>query len=149
MRIGFTGTRNGMTETQKARVMELLARIEARAPGAPHEFHHGACVGADEEACGIALATLGNVTVIAHPSGLPGMCNPSAIVLSHKVLPVKPPLDRNRDISDASETVISTPGGSEEANPRSGTWSTIRYARRNGPVVYVVFPDGSVEDNEL
>lgn len=42
--IGFTGTREGMTQAQKDVFASLVARIE------PDEFHHGDCVGSDEAA---------------------------------------------------------------------------------------------------
>ena len=50
----------------------------------------------------------------------------------------KPYLDRNRDIVDACEVLLATPDGPERL--RSGTWSTVRYARKIGKPVEVRLP---------
>lgn len=47
MRIGFTGTREGMAPAQQGAVFAVLTRL--RAEGAEW-LHHGDCVGADTEA---------------------------------------------------------------------------------------------------
>lgn len=59
------------------------------------------------------------------------------------MLPVKKPLDRNRDIVEAAEVLIACPDGPERQ--RSGTWATIRHALRVGKPVVIVWPDGRVE----
>ena len=43
MKLGFTGTRRGMTSDQQIRVTLLVAEL------GPKEAHHGDCVGADAE----------------------------------------------------------------------------------------------------
>jgi hypothetical protein len=48
----------------------------------------------------------------------------------------------NRDIVDATTALISAPNGHDAR--RSGTWSTVRYARRLGRVVTVIMPNGGV-----
>lgn len=47
---------------------------------------------------------------------------------------------RNHAIVDSTEFMIATPGGPE--HQRSGTWSTIRYAKRVGKRVVIIMPDG-------
>jgi predicted Rossmann fold nucleotide-binding protein DprA/Smf involved in DNA uptake len=55
----------------------------------------------------------------------------------------RPYLVRNRDIVDVCNLLLATPGGTVE-QLRSGTWATIRYARRIGRPVWIVFPNGEV-----
>lgn len=50
MKIGFTGTRQGMTPAQRLKATHWLAKLSAT------EFHHGDCMGADAEAHAIALS---------------------------------------------------------------------------------------------
>lgn len=152
MRIGFTGTREGITAAQRA-IFEGCFR----ATGAT-EFHHGACVGADAEVA-VWVATVrmpqpaGAPTpqltpwcrIHARPSNLPGMTDPAALRMSDFRYPEKPPLDRNRDIVDACDKLIACPRGPEEE--RSGTWATVRYARRVGRPVVVIWADGSMWGN--
>lgn len=57
------------------------------------------------------------------------------------VLEPKPYLVRNKDIVNASEGMLAAPRGPEEL--RSGTWSTIRYARKCRKKVLIMWPDGS------
>lgn len=132
MNIGFTGTRKGMTPAQRRSVIEVMQRISP----APVEAHHGACVGADAEFHRICWKL--GVGVVLHPSDVVGW---SAIcegyVLRHEP---RPPLKRNRDIVDEVELLIAAPGGAEVR--RSGTWSTIRYAKSVGVRVILVLPDG-------
>ncbi len=56
----------------------------------------------------------------------------------------KPYLKRNHDIVDESDILIGFPS-SEEERLRSGTWATVRYARKTGKRIYIIFPDGKVK----
>jgi len=51
----------------------------------------------------------------------------------------KPYPVRNRDIVDESDMMVACPGGPEEL--RSGTWSTIRYAHKQGKEVLILMPE--------
>lgn len=57
--------------------------------------------------------------------------------------PEKDYLDRNRDIVNCTDILITCPSGYTE-KLRSGTWATIRYARKIGKTVVIIFPDGSI-----
>ncbi len=46
MKVGFTGTRKGMTEFQKTEVRRLLTEYMH---GRDMEAHHGDCIGADTD----------------------------------------------------------------------------------------------------
>lgn len=127
-RIGFTGTRTGMSDVQREALRRLLLDMQLA------EFHHGDCVGADAEAHAVALA-LGVPVVIHPPRGavLRAFCSGSAQVLR--------PLSyaqRNQAIVDAVDVLVVAPRGNVE-EIRSGTWATYRYARRQG-VKCVVLP---------
>jgi hypothetical protein len=117
VKIGFTGTRDGMTANQHWLVWWYLA-----AEFSPTEFHHGDCIGADAEADEIARSL--GITRVAHPSNLRGM---RAHCDAEIVLPVKPPLVRNRDIVAECDVILATPK-TAKVDYRSGTWTTIRYA---------------------
>ena len=99
----------------------------------PTEFHHGGCKGADTEASRIA-ATLG-IHVVCHPP-----IDKKAIgdYYADKVLPEKEYLDRNRDIVDCTDCLIATPKENFEV-VRSGSWYTVRYARKQNKNVHQIF----------
>lgn len=135
--IGFTGTREGMTDQQQDAVLRLLLRLGAR------DLHHGDCI-ADGQVDQIGREL--GLAVYLHPPTNPKLrswCNTRPQLESWIAEP-KPYLERNQEIVDATATMIATPKlMAEEA--RSGTWSTIRYAMRRSKPVYVVWPDGSIE----
>jgi hypothetical protein len=145
MRVGFTGTRDGMTDAQRGAFTERISCIPAFT-----EFHHGACVGADEEAAEMLWEMWHNTdmdartwVVVAHPANMRRCVSVAALRVSEKTLGEKPPLDRNRDIVDSTDVLFACPKGPEEL--RSGTWSTVRYARKQGRPVVIFWPDGTVE----
>lgn len=136
MKVGFTGTRQGMTALQKAVVTGLL--IEEKSEIA----HHGGCIGADIDFDNICWAFKPrSILTVVHPSDIKS--KQGKWHYSPWVLPEKPPLDRNRDIVDHSDFLIAAPKESKEI-VRSGTWATIRYARKVGKPVSIVYPDGSI-----
>ncbi len=135
MKIGFTGTSKGMTKEQKYAFRTLLDKLYS-----VKEFHHGDCIGADAEAHEIMVLRYGTTIIIhIHPpdySAKQAFCDaPSSFI--H---PSKPYLDRNKDIVNACDSLIATPEGPEIT--RSGTWSTIRYARKFYRPIYIIMPDG-------
>lgn len=129
MVIGFTGTSKGMNPYQKQKVLELLKELK------PHLVRHGDCVGADAEFHKIACSL--NIPTCIHP---PDNDSKRAFNQSDSILPVKPYLDRNKDIVDMSDKLIATPETSKE-KIRSGTWFTIRYAKRSCKEVILCNPD--------
>jgi len=137
MKIGFTGTQKGMTKAQKAMVTGLLYTEQIEIA------HHGGCIGADTEFDDICYRKLPRaVIIIIHPSNIKakqGRCH-MAMYLREE----KEPLVRNHDIVDGCDIVIACPHESFEII-RSGTWATIRYARKVGKKVIVVYPDGRIE----
>lgn len=131
--VGFTGTRRGMTQAQRATVEELLAVY------APDEVHHGDCVGGDAEFHEAAVFL--GIRVVVHP---PDDGRLRAFCVGASVPPLGY-LERNRAIVDASSFLIGCPKEEREPAPArgQGTWAAIRYARKSGVPTFVVWPDGS------
>lgn len=131
-RIGFTASRDGAADAQD----EAMCHWMANRPNA--ELHHGDCIGGDNSA--YLYARFLSWRTVAHPAKV----HPSlrAFTLSDEIRPVKPPLDRNRDIVDETTELVALPKGPEEQ--RSGTWATVRYARKCQRQITIIWPDGSV-----
>lgn len=129
---GFTGTSKGMTVSQKRSVRKLLEHVDV--------LHHGDCIGADSHCHKIAKEMI--ISIIIHPpedNKARAFCKGA-----HFTYPPKPYLKRNHDIVDNSEFMIATPKEFQEVL-RSGTWATIRYALKKNKRVYIVWPDGKVD----
>ncbi len=131
--LGFTGTQGGMTDEQKFAVEKLVKFIK------PAEVHHGDCIGADADFHDIATGL--GILVVIHPPEDP---KKRAFCQADEFVHPRPYLERNKDIVESSQIMIATPIGFLEEK-RSGTWSTIRYARKMKCPVFVVFPNGNVE----
>lgn len=125
VRVGFTGTRAGMTRAQQETVFLLLIGCEV--------LHHGDCIGADAEAHELVKGA----RIVIHPpedDRYRAFCAEAS-----RVLPTKPYLERNHDIVDACDILIAAPR-TEQEERRSGTWATIRYARTRGKPVIIANP---------
>lgn len=138
--VGFTGTRKGMARPQRHAFASWLAALP------PAVFHHGDCIGSDEEAHDIAQAE--GWTIEAHPgSGWASyrmVAHCGGVDVRH---PPKPYLERNIDIATVASVLAATPEGPEVA--RSGTWATVRVARRLGRPVVIFWPDGTVTTERM
>lgn len=137
MDIGFTGTQRGLTAEQKSSLWMVLRVItEIGIPVAP--FHHGDCIGADQEA--FELASMEGYVTHAHPCNIIGK---RAWTHSRYVEKELPPLERNQVIVDRSDILIACPSGKGEIL-RSGTWATVRRAQKKGIPIIFVYPDGLI-----
>ena len=143
VKIGFTGTREGMSGMQLEAVRQTLERIEAR-PFQRRliEFHHGDCIGADQEAARVAAAL--GMRIITHPPIEAGSRAFTQFSHACDVREAKPYLERNRAIVDECELLVAAPKGPEQR--RSGTWTTVRYARKRGKSVIVIDRFGEHEN---
>lgn len=135
---GFTGSRNDPTDAQ----LDWLWRQFDDCG----EWHHGACVGADEASHQAAIDNgLDGRRLVVHPP----TNSARRMHYDHRALwlPGKPYLDRNRDIVDATDELLAMPNAPEDdpRSQRSGTWMTIRYAVQVGRGVAICYPDGRVE----
>ena len=120
MDIGFTGTRKGMSEPQKIGLSRLLYALSADGEIDGLTFHHGGEPHADKEAANIARGRFW-----ATQNHRPAKKDAAHL------------LKRNRDIVEASEILIAAPDSLEERQ-RSGTWYTVRYARKQGVPVIIL-----------
>jgi len=123
--VGFTGTRSGMSIFQKTNVLLALNNLlqergEVRAI-------HGDCLGADEDfdqLCSelsiqreIYPCTIEHMRAHCETKGATCLREPIA------------PLKRNEQIVKAVDILFATPYTQQEER-RSGTWFTVRYARK-------------------
>lgn len=132
--VGFTGTQRGTTARQDETLCGLLLELE------PVRAHHGDCIGADAAFHRICLDQ--GILVYLHP---PTDAKKRAFCAGCQFVHApRPYLERNRDIVLATVRLIACPGEFEE-QLRSGTWSTVRFARKLRRPVCIIFPDGSVQ----
>ncbi len=140
MIVGFTGTQKGMTAAQLTQAYSILGIMDLT------HLHHGDCIGADNQAHSIALSRKCEITI--HPpvnNTKRAFCHNK--ITTDTILHVKRPLEyleRNHNIVDESEALVATPGENQE-QLRSGTWATIRYAKKRGKEIIIIFPDGNTE----
>lgn len=135
MKVGFTGTRNGMTRLQ----ITMFQLIVNKFPSVMlvTEFHHGDCVGADSEASKtVDTLAQGTCVIVGHPGNRDSL---RAFERCDIVRERKPFLERNHDIVDETDLLIATPATLYEMQ-RSGTWATIRYAQRKNKPVAILPP---------
>jgi len=135
-KIGFTGTQFGLTKKQH-QVLGGLLDVANRA--IQSVFHHGSCIGADTTAHKIAEKI--GLRIVVHPP-----LNESKMtkLAGDEVRPAKDYLDRNHDIVDETDWLIACPKTKAEEQ-RSGTWATVRYAKKKGKQIMIIYPDGGVE----
>lgn len=136
--IGFTGTRKGMTDSQRDAVKRLIQRFIERYVSHTCLGLHGDCIGADVDFHDICRGF--GLGVIKRPSTW------SATVAgtdAQQVDEPKRPFTRNRDIVHEATCLIGCPPNFEQFRG-SGTWYTIGYARQCDKPIFVVLPDGSI-----
>jgi predicted Rossmann fold nucleotide-binding protein DprA/Smf involved in DNA uptake len=144
--LGFTGTREGMTSRQRPAVALRIAGLR------PRVFLHGGAPGADTE---VHYDILEYVNLPAAAVIEIYLCNTKqrdywkdkyATFMSGRNLivhPIMKALARNKVIASRCDHLLATPATSEEQQ-RSGTWATIRYARKRRKPVTIIDPDGTV-----
>lgn len=132
LKVGFTGTQNGMTGRQKEQLKNYIKYLSQYHPAL--HAHHGDCIGADAEFHDI-MEKYADMIVIHPPDNLikrafkKGTANCVAL----------PYLKRNRQIVDMCDVLLAAPKGFTEV-VRSGTWATVRYARKKNKTVKIFYP---------
>lgn len=141
--VGFTGTQSGLTDRQR----HALAAWVRKHAGKFEAGRHGDCVGADE-AFDRLLEQVGKMTVI-HPPDIAAkraFCarREGRISAVHPVVELAPLpyLERNHAIVDACHRMLAAPNEMTE-QLRSGTWATVRYARKLRRTIRFFWPNGT------
>lgn len=129
MRIGFTGTRDGMSQSQKEQFVLLMQTLS------PTEFHHGDCAGADAEAHDIVREFFPQVKIHVYPPRLNYM---RAYKQGDILYDPDDYIPRDRRIVDSTEILIGAPKVTGDETTQSGSWYTIRYARKRQKPNYVL-----------
>jgi len=136
MKLGMSGSRNGITEAANEALTQFLNNHHIL------EAHHGDCVGAD--ASFHERVEEKNIKIVIHPPNVTTMrayCKPSTDGEIRKEIPY---LTRNKNIVDSTDMLIAFPETKEE-QWKSGTWSTIRYAKKTNKSIVIIYPDGITE----
>jgi len=136
---GFTGTRNGLNTKQKEEIKRILENDIKN--NLIIEVYHGDCVGADADFHDICRSVSANIKIYIIPgyhkdkneiNNLRAFCEGDVILES------KSYLDRNRDIVNNCNILIGCPKSNLE-EVRSGTWYTIKYARKNNKTNIIIY----------
>lgn len=135
--LAFTGARAGLSTVQQQHLWRLLRILYGRGF---RTLLQGCAVGADE-ACAL-LAEQTGYLVEGHPSNVRSQISVPALICCDRLHRPAPPLVRNRVMVEAAALLLACPAGPEVL--RSGTWSTIRHARRIRRQHWLLFPDGSL-----
>jgi len=135
--VGFTGSREGMAIKQK---LTLRAFLKKNAT----QFIHGDCEGSDEEAHYIAEEL--KLSILIYPpqdvkhQAFCAQKSAYKLIVSFKPQPY---LKRNKSIVSMCDVLCATPATMRE-QLRSGTWSTVREARRQSKQLMIILPDGTI-----
>lgn len=126
IKIGFTGNRYGLREDQKIQIIELLDKYN------DITVSHGDCIGSDTDFHKLCISYKythpeKTITVHIYPPDNPRL---RGFNKGDVVMPEKPYLHRNMDIIKNSDLLIACPVDKNKEEQRSGTWSTIRQARK-------------------
>jgi hypothetical protein len=133
--VGVSGTTGGGTPAQRAtlRVMLWKSRLT--------EVHHGEAIGVDEYAHRIVRESGSSALLIGHP---PDDDSKRAFLEGyHEERDPAPYLIRDRQMVSEVQTLWAAPATDFEVL-RSGTWATIRYARKARILVIRIALDGSL-----
>lgn len=104
------------------------------------ELHHGDCVGADANIHDLARELMPGAKLRIHP---PSNNQHRAYKAGDDCYPEKKYADRNLDIVRCSDIIVAFPP-CVEVQRGSGTWLTVRIARREKTPHIIVMPDGDV-----
>ena len=147
MHIGFTGTRKGMTVRQAHWFVRTLIKVTN---GEPFSFHHGDCIGADDEAHFLICSDIQfvniPVNIIIHPgysASRPDDVSMRANNMADEIREPKQHFARNRDIVNESELLIAVPI-CKPIPASGGTAYTIDYARKTKKEIVIIYPDGEL-----
>jgi len=140
-RLGFTGSRKGMTDDQESALRQELRDLLDEYGTEALEAHHGDAIGADSQFHTICQEL--NIPVVIHPSKDQkdrAFCEGARA----ERLPQKF-RQQSESIVNSSDVLIAAPDGFHERLRGSGTWMTVRIARTAEKTRVICFPDGKRE----
>lgn|SRR5678816_4348596 len=105
------------------------------------QFHHGDCVGADEQFHNLVREIFGGF-IVGH---IPDDPTNRAFCVVDAEMPPLPYMQRNRAIVDAAHIMLAAPYEMKQ-QPYGGTWRTIALARKASKPLTIVWPDGTVTE---
>ncbi len=148
MHLGFTGTRKGLQQPQfiaLGNALKTLVETFIEQDYKHISWHHGDCVGADKMFHDLInyYKFFKNTTDLIHIHP-PQEDRYRAYCKGNVMHEEKPYLARNRDIVDLSDGLVACPDSKIELL-RSGTWSTVRYARKQHGNIVIIYPDGTID----
>lgn len=132
--VGVTGSEMGMNDHQASSLWWLLNELK------PAGLRHGDCIGTDVQAAFLADSL--KIPTFSHPgfsSKYPDNTTYRAFHKSTTIYEPKPFLERDEDIARNVAVLIACPLESKELQ-RSGTWATVRYARKAGTPRIILLP---------
>ena len=139
MKVGFTGTQDDLSVAQFDLLTDVISELSEM-----KEAHHGCCVGADQTFNTMVKFIWNDVITHGHfPDDNKKVAHLSVDV-EHDP---EPYLVRNHNIVDACDILIACPKTLKE-QLRSGTWATIRYARKVGKPIAILWKDGKYTYDE-
>lgn len=131
--IGITATRDGLTVDQARAFRNWLMDTGGE------RYHHGSCKGGDAQAHRIIRDLPFKTHVTLH---MPTDLRQTEPCDGDDVREPFPYLERNHNIVNECTHLIGLPNGMRE-QLRSGTWATLRYARKIERSFTIIWPDGS------
>lgn len=134
MKLGMTGNRDGMTKTARDTLVKFLDDNIIK------QVHHGDCKGADQIFNDICASR--KIKIIIHP---PNCDTFRAFCKADIILSPKKYIERNHNIVDDTDMLIAFPS-SEKEILRSGTWATIRYAKKIKKPILIIYPNGTSDN---
>ena len=139
MILGFTGTRAGMTDAQLRALRGVISTY-------PEILLHGGAPGADEEADAFFAVGCTGTKIEVYPASAQRagiwLRKTDGVRVIHNWMK---PLVRDVIIAKRCDHLLACPGTQEEI-VRSGTWSTVRYARKVGKPITILMPDGTARE---
>ena len=134
IKIGFTGNRHGLTPEQKEQIVLILDKYNNII------VSHGDCVGSDTDFHNLCIQykeTHLDKQIMIHifPPIIPTL---RAFNQADLLMDEKPYLERNLNIIKYSFVLIACPIDKNKEEFRSGTWSTIRQAKKLNKLIYIL-----------
>lgn len=137
MILGVTATQRGLTRAQRDAALSYLQQLPLLT-----EFHHGGCVGGDEDLHFLVRGAFPGVPIFIHRGDTPEKWAHFPGDTHVTELRALPNLERNKVIVKTVGKLWAFPGERQEVL-RSGTWATIRTAKRAGRSAIIFYPDGT------